>query len=72
MVYALQFLRLILLRLVLEVPYLEIVYDAVVDDVERKDSVYVRSVATRKTSGSVPLVYEKWPSVSSMLAGIKW
>ena len=28
----------------------------VVDDVERKDSVYVRSVATRKTSGSVPLV----------------
>ncbi len=28
----------------------------VVDDMERKDSVYVRSVATRKTSGSVPLV----------------
>ena len=28
----------------------------IVDDAERKDSVYVRSVATRKTSGSVPLV----------------
>jgi LAO/AO transport system kinase len=28
----------------------------IVDDVQRKDSVYVRSVATRKTSGSVPLV----------------
>ena len=28
----------------------------IVDDADRKDSVYVRSVATRKTSGSVPLV----------------
>ena len=28
----------------------------IVDDPQRKDSVYVRSVATRKTSGSVPLV----------------
>ena len=28
----------------------------IVDDAERKESVYVRSVATRKTSGSVPLV----------------
>ncbi|MDP6223815.1 MAG: GTP-binding protein [Candidatus Poseidoniaceae archaeon] len=31
---------------------------SVVDDENKKDSVYVRSVATRKTSGSVPLVVQ--------------
>ena len=31
---------------------------SVVDDEHRKNSVYVRSVATRKTSGSVPLVVQ--------------
>ena len=31
---------------------------SVVDDEHKKNSVYVRSVATRKTSGSVPLVVQ--------------